>query len=114
MAKALRKAPKPAGAPKVTTADTVWVQLGTPNQLGAKKRYDTVGAAITAIADHFHSKDGFIERSVREKDEVMKAIADLNTEVGTSYIGIEPKTFEVLFDPYYNMRLAAKIWRGPK
>lgn len=114
MAKPLKKEKKPGAEKKPANSETVWVQLGTPREFDEKKRYDTAGAAIKAVAHHFHSQDGFITRSVREKDDVFKAIDTVNTEVGSSYIGATPKTFEVLIDPYYNMRLAAKIWRGPK
>lgn len=113
MAKALRK-PKKAPAVKVASLDSIWLQLGTPNELGPKILCATEGAARTRISNHFHSQDGFITRSVREQDEVFKAIDAVVTEVASTTINHTPKDFEVMIDPYYNMRLAARIWRGLK
>lgn len=113
MAKALRRAKRPTKE-RTPTGESYWVQLGTPNELGEKKMVATEGAAREAIAKHFHSKDGFIERHVRERDEVLKNIADVLGELNSSYIGLEPKQFEVLIDPYYNMRLAGRAWKGLK
>lgn len=113
MAKALKKQKK-APAPKVATSDSIWVQLGTPNELGEKILCATEGAARTKITNHVNSQNGFIGRHVREQAEVRKAIDDLVTEVASATINRDPKMFEVEIDPYTNMRLAAKVWRGAK
>jgi hypothetical protein len=113
MAKALKKQRKPAEQ-KVATFDTLWVELGTPSEFGTKRRYDSMSLALNAIDAHFHSQDGYINRHVREKEDVMKEIAKVSGVLRTTTIRSEPITFEVMFDPYYNMRLAARIWKGVK
>jgi len=115
MAKKLKKAAKPR-AEKTPTGESIWVQLGTPSELTDKVMCLSEADARRRICAHLHSLDSFVaaHQTVDERTMTMKHIADACTEVNSWYVGFEPKAIELLVDELYNVRLAAKAWKGLK
>ena len=113
---ARKKAPSYEKKPKVASDDTTWVQLGTPRELGPKTQCTGDGDARRRMRNHLHSLDDHLARhaNAQEREAALKRIADACDEIGTWFIGHEPKTADVLVDDYYNFALAVRVWKGLK